>query len=631
MMRGVKFACEPCIRGHRSSKCNHSDRVLVQVRKPGRPLSSCPHTLSSTSPGTFVHSLPNGEDSGENKAGSSIRVSCSCDVTSVAIPKIASCACGTPKPQEPPPKIPPPSSLAIRSAAGDSGAPITSPISPTFPPIVSPSAVTNGSSNKIVKPQRPKKNSQARKGSINIGEAALGQLLEQERERSSSAESLKAENTASNGGITGISSANRSTEGNGLQNFGLPTTPTHGDISGFRPSQGLAHPQNGNTFFERIKVSVASDQIEGKPDMPAGVHSSLAADAWDPDGKSSWQLSQPTSKKAGCGSCGGKLAQPPQPQPQPQQYIHHISTQNPQETSPCNGSNKGVAIQAQQMVIPQVSCTGHPFFPAPQYPASYIPPTNFSQIPNMWMFPTINPAITPQEFAWLQQQRAAGVFGPQPTSQLPGHVAVVSPINNSPVSNTSLTSGWEHNCHCGPECNCLGCATHPFNRRTVEHVREMQSFMAFDNHGSLSPQPHPNPTNSNRLNGLAQQLSQPQPQQGGFETNGILSSSVSSAPSPSGICCGNKSSPGKQISPAPEEEETGPDGTPNGTDAGDGLSPSNFLYFDFPLGMCAQTGSGCKCGEGCTCVGCITHGGHIELDTPAQAPEWEGWGTEEGS
>ena len=35
---------EPCMRGHRSTKCMHSDRILVQVRKPGRPLSSCPHS-----------------------------------------------------------------------------------------------------------------------------------------------------------------------------------------------------------------------------------------------------------------------------------------------------------------------------------------------------------------------------------------------------------------------------------------------------------------------------------------------------------------------------------------------------------------------------------------------------------
>ncbi|KAI8141171.1 copper fist DNA binding domain-containing protein, partial [Fennellomyces sp. T-0311] len=38
---GVKFACLSCIRGHRSSNCNHVDRPLLEVRKKGRPVSQC--------------------------------------------------------------------------------------------------------------------------------------------------------------------------------------------------------------------------------------------------------------------------------------------------------------------------------------------------------------------------------------------------------------------------------------------------------------------------------------------------------------------------------------------------------------------------------------------------------------
>ena len=39
----LTYNSEPCIRGHRSSKCEHWDRFMVVVRKPGRPLSTCPH------------------------------------------------------------------------------------------------------------------------------------------------------------------------------------------------------------------------------------------------------------------------------------------------------------------------------------------------------------------------------------------------------------------------------------------------------------------------------------------------------------------------------------------------------------------------------------------------------------
>lgn len=36
-----KFACESCIKGHRSSSCHHSDRPLFEVKKKGRPVSQC--------------------------------------------------------------------------------------------------------------------------------------------------------------------------------------------------------------------------------------------------------------------------------------------------------------------------------------------------------------------------------------------------------------------------------------------------------------------------------------------------------------------------------------------------------------------------------------------------------------
>lgn len=40
---GQKWACMPCIRGHRTAKCEHWDRWMVRVKRPGRPLTRCPH------------------------------------------------------------------------------------------------------------------------------------------------------------------------------------------------------------------------------------------------------------------------------------------------------------------------------------------------------------------------------------------------------------------------------------------------------------------------------------------------------------------------------------------------------------------------------------------------------------
>ncbi|KAL4885782.1 copper fist DNA binding domain-containing protein [Aspergillus karnatakaensis] len=41
---GKKWSCEPCLRGHRSSKCRHFDRLMIKVPKSGRPLKECPHS-----------------------------------------------------------------------------------------------------------------------------------------------------------------------------------------------------------------------------------------------------------------------------------------------------------------------------------------------------------------------------------------------------------------------------------------------------------------------------------------------------------------------------------------------------------------------------------------------------------
>ncbi|KAI0836292.1 hypothetical protein F5Y06DRAFT_106531 [Hypoxylon sp. FL0890] len=69
IINGQKMACQPCIRGHRSTKCTHGngDRMLVPVRKPGRPLSTCPHPPGKT---------------------------CQCRNLTVALPKGGTCRCG---------------------------------------------------------------------------------------------------------------------------------------------------------------------------------------------------------------------------------------------------------------------------------------------------------------------------------------------------------------------------------------------------------------------------------------------------------------------------------------------------------------------------------------------------------
>jgi hypothetical protein len=49
------------------------------------------------------------------------------------------------------------------------------------------------------------------------------------------------------------------------------------------------------------------------------------------------------------------------------------------------------------------------------------------------------------------------------------------------------------------------------------------------------------------------------------------------------------------------------------------LSPSSYFWNQMVLPGCNDATGTCQCGDGCECVGCLTHGGHngVQLDTPA--------------
>jgi hypothetical protein len=46
LIKGEKYACEACVRGHRVSNCQHADRPLQHINKKGRPVSQCQHCRS---------------------------------------------------------------------------------------------------------------------------------------------------------------------------------------------------------------------------------------------------------------------------------------------------------------------------------------------------------------------------------------------------------------------------------------------------------------------------------------------------------------------------------------------------------------------------------------------------------
>ncbi|SCU85035.1 LANO_0C03158g1_1 [Lachancea nothofagi CBS 11611] len=43
LVKGIKYACERCIRGHRVTTCNHTDQPLMMIKPKGRPSTTCSH------------------------------------------------------------------------------------------------------------------------------------------------------------------------------------------------------------------------------------------------------------------------------------------------------------------------------------------------------------------------------------------------------------------------------------------------------------------------------------------------------------------------------------------------------------------------------------------------------------
>lgn len=516
-----------------------------------------------------------------------------------------------------------------------------SPRSPTSPTISSASSLTNGTSNRISKSQRSKKrNGTAGDGSRRrasfIGEGvALEILLEKERERNASAESVKMERTGSCCGGVGISSGNGHVNGhmNGHSAQGFvpvfSANIEHGVDQFHQQHQQFSRQLNARIAVGDTKpVPITNGDSELKLDMD--MSDILSLDNWDSGSRSpSWTQPQSTSKKVGV-CCGNKPSQPPHIQQQ-NQLIQYASS-NTQIRSCCsgagnNGSMKSLPVQQQPLAPFGVSQYFTP-------PPPYLSATNFQQPPPVWSYPvsTINHPLTPQELAWLQQQRAAGVFG--------------QPAMVSPLVSVAQVDSWAHNCNCGSGCDCLGCATHPFNQRTVEYVKGIQQFMEGDHyshsrhhHSRITfSQPPPQTQqetgfgNNNQIPTPSIHSTQPPLTAADTFSNVTTSSAAESAPTTppatTNSCCDIQEEHNcHQLSPTPSQDgESGAGGSPGGTDNGGALSPSNFFYVDYPFGTCAQTETGCKCGEGCTCVGCLTHGGHDGVGLEGNIEENGQWG-----
>ncbi|KAJ5291693.1 hypothetical protein N7478_000944 [Penicillium angulare] len=484
---GAKWSCEPCIRGHRSSKCQHFDRLMMKVPKAGRPLAKCPH--------------PKG--------------TCSCQKTyafMVRIPKGSTCLC------RPLYTVP------------------TSPSDSDQPPQASLPGVQSPAPGKIQKVGRRQSHIHAAPENIAKALESMSDNVKLEDGTSQYLAELPAHQTARNG--------NHTPSGNDL----YAATPVHGYIENPQPA----------------KTSSCCSSKPAPPPPPP-----------------------PAAESGGGSCCSGK--------PTSRGAPSHL------ETQPSPAKDSATWNNMSYMNIPSSQSSWQNSMHSTQNPYMQSFGMQGSQLPQFYA-DNYTPNQPGAQYSNLMNglgiaQNSMGTF---PNSAQNGYASVP----------TSTPAGEPcYDCKCGDECQCLGCAAHPFNNTTRQHVQEMSVMMTFDDDehtpeaigNSFQTPSFPTTTAPTPMNFYMHQA--PPPVDRGITHNSFDPYSNPSSGMPSGY-----SSPIQGGHHLNQQL----------------MHPSEYYTIEYPVGLpsaCSDVTGSCQCGNDCSCVGCLTHSGHNGVPLEEDIPE----------
>ena len=157
-----------------------------------------------------------------------------------------------------------------------------------------------------------------------------------------------------------------------------------------------------------------------------------------------------------------------------------------------------------------------------------------------------------------------------------------------------------HNCHCGDGCSCLGCAAHPYNETTKNHVQNLGQILAQGTDDS--------PTQSRPGSHYE------------FPSTSIDIHSMSNGTRP--VMAGNLPSPMSLPTDVTNLHASANDiggittSIEPGFQPGPVYSSSNYYTMEFEqdpndlFSVCTDVTGSCRCGDDCACLGCLTHTGH---------------------
>jgi hypothetical protein len=329
----------------------------------------------------------------------------------------------------------------------------------------------------------------------------------------------------------------------------------------------------------------------------------------------------PVQKSGGC--CGSKSKQQP-PAPVP---VKSCCSGKAQPSAVANVPPPNMAQPFGQQFQFQIQ----PQFRAPQY-------QNFP--------PSAQPASFPYGLGAPIYNHAAAAY--QQPAPVPVDNAMRGSISQHNSNHQVSQHNPEHNCHCGDSCSCFGCAAHPNNATMMEYVRLMAEFQYSGGFGTLPPPLYDLPTYPHhggfrteaspamRFNSLPPGYP---PSMGHMGFQASIGSTVMpstpisvstrwdqpipiaiSTPVPQFLDCTTPTAP--ESNPILEAEAVTSPVSNSPSDANEEetptLSPSAFFWNEMVLPGCNDATGTCQCGDGCECVGCLTHGGHNGV--PLEAP-----------
>lgn len=139
-----------------------------------------------------------------------------------------------------------------------------------------------------------------------------------------------------------------------------------------------------------------------------------------------------------------------------------------------------------------------------------------------------------------------------------------------------------HDCSCGETCQCLGCASHPYNETTRQHVQKMGFMMSIDEDNAIPNKP----------------------------TSFIGPDSSPLTMSPNGTTHTSTFADNTMFTSPNFDNNMSSGGNAFATDQF--MQPSEYYEIEYSVGLslCSNVSGTCQCGNDCNCVGCLTHDGH---------------------